>query len=188
MTPESAEFMEPGADETGCDAARRAAASLADEIAGAIAGDGAADGGAAAERPKEPWTRATEPPPDLREAASETEGGPSARAGEAGDGELESVLRAVADGETSPTRLAMDPEGVRRGLGRLVLVVVRLLHELMEREGLRRIDIGSLTDEEIERLGLTLMRQAEEIDRLREHFGLEPEDMQLDLGPLGRVF
>ena len=49
------------------------------------------------------------------------------------------------------------------------------------------IDAGSLTEEQIERLGLTLMRQAEEIDRLRKEFGLEEQDLNLDLGPLGRL-
>lgn len=129
-----------------------------------------------------PETMASMPPPE----STETEAAAVARGGTTE--ELESVLRAVTEGETTPSRVAMDPDGVKRGLGRLVLVVVRLLHELMEREGLRRIDGGALTDEEIERLGLTLMRQAEEIEKLREHFGLEEDDVQLDLGPLGRVF
>jgi hypothetical protein len=62
------------------------------------------------------------------------------------------------------------------------------LHELLERQALRRIDGGSLTEEQIERLGLTLMGQAEEIDRLRKEFGLEEDDLNLDLGPLGKVF
>jgi len=59
---------------------------------------------------------------------------------------------------------------------------------LLERQALRRIDGGSLTEEQIERLGLTLMGQAEEIDRLRKEFDLEEDDLILDLGPLGKVF
>ena len=59
---------------------------------------------------------------------------------------------------------------------------------MLERQALRRIDAGSLTGEQIERLGLTLMGQAEEIDRLRKEFGLEEDDLNLDLGPLGRLF
>jgi hypothetical protein len=186
--------MEPRPDDREAEFARRAADAAAAMIAGG-AGAPAPDAPGAPGAPDVPGTRdAAVDASAPAEAAARTtsqgarDGGPSARAGEAGDGELESVLRAVADGETSPTRLAMDSEGVRRGLGRLVLVVVRLIHELMEREGLRRIDSSSLSEEDIERLGLTLMRQAEEIERLREHFGLEPEDMQLDLGPLGRMF
>jgi hypothetical protein len=85
-------------------------------------------------------------------------------------------------------RLELDPEQVKNGLGQLVLAVVKLLHELLERQALRRIDAGSLTDEQIERLGFTLMRQAEEIDRLRNEFGLEDQDLNLDLGPLGTLY
>jgi len=85
-------------------------------------------------------------------------------------------------------RLELDPEHVKNGLGQLVLTVIKLLHELLERQALRRIDAGSLTEEQIERLGLTLMRQAEEIDRLRHEFGLEEKDLNLDLGPLGTLF
>ncbi len=85
-------------------------------------------------------------------------------------------------------RLSLDPDNVKNGLGQLVLTVVKLLHELLERQALRRIDGGSLSDEQIERLGLTLLRQSEEIDRLRKEFGLEERDLNLDLGPLGRVF
>jgi hypothetical protein len=87
-----------------------------------------------------------------------------------------------------PARLEIDPESVKNGLGQLVLTLVKLLHELLERQAIRRIEAGSLGSEQIEKLGLTLMRQAEEIDRLRREFGLEEEDLNLDLGPLGRVF
>jgi hypothetical protein len=84
-------------------------------------------------------------------------------------------------------RLNLDPDKVKNGLGRLVLTLVKLLHELLERQALRRIDAGYLREEEIERLGLTLMRQTQEIDRLRQEFGLEEEDLNLDLGPLGKL-
>ena len=86
------------------------------------------------------------------------------------------------------TRLNLNPESVKNGLGQLVLTLVKLLHELLERQALRRIDGGSLSEEEIERLGLTLMRQAEEIERLRKEFGLDEKDLNLDLGPLGSLF
>jgi hypothetical protein len=87
-----------------------------------------------------------------------------------------------------PPRLELDPERTKNGLGQLVLTLVKLLHEVLERQALRRIDAGGLTAEEIERLGLTLMRQAQELDRLRREFGLEEADLNLDLGPLGRLF
>jgi hypothetical protein len=83
--------------------------------------------------------------------------------------------------------LDLDPESVKNGLGQLVLTLIKLLHELLARQAIRRVDAGSLTDEEIERMGLTLMRQAEEIERLREQFGLDEEDLNLDLGPLGKL-
>ena len=88
----------------------------------------------------------------------------------------------------SLARLNIDPERLKNGLGQLVLTLVKLLHELLERQALQRIDNGSLSAEQIERIGLTLMRQAEEIERLRIEFGLKEEDLNLDLGPLGRVF
>ena len=91
-------------------------------------------------------------------------------------------------GTGSRRRLDLDPERVKNGLGQLVLTLIKLLHEVLERQALRRIDAGSLTEEQIERLGLTLMRQAEEIDRPRKEFGLEEQDLNLDLGPLGTLF
>jgi hypothetical protein len=68
-----------------------------------------------------------------------------------------------------------------------VLTVVKLLHELLERQAIRRIEAGSLSDQQTEKLGFTLMRQAQEIERLRKEFGLEDEDLNLDLGPLGKL-
>ena len=96
--------------------------------------------------------------------------------------------RAPHNGTPRGARLDLDPDRLKNGLGQLVLTVIKLLHELLERQALRRIDAGSLTAEQIERLGLTLMGQAEEIDRLRKEFGLEEDDLNLDLGPLGKVF
>jgi hypothetical protein len=69
----------------------------------------------------------------------------------------------------------------------LVLTLVELLRELLERQALKRIEGGSLTEEEIERLGLTFLRLAEEVQRLKRQFGLTDDDLNLDLGPLGRL-
>lgn len=88
---------------------------------------------------------------------------------------------------TGPPRVEIDPEGLKNGLGQLVLTLVRLLHELLEKQALRRMEAGTLTDAQVEAIGLTLMRQAEEIERLRELFHLEPDDLNLDLGPIGRL-
>lgn len=83
--------------------------------------------------------------------------------------------------------LELDPDDVKNGLGQLVLTLVKLLHELLEKQAIRRMESGSLTEGQIERLGLALMRQSEEIGRLRKEFGLQEEDLNLDLGPLGRL-
>jgi hypothetical protein len=85
----------------------------------------------------------------------------------------------------SAGRIEMDPEEVGRDLGRLVLTIVELLRQLMERQALRRVDVGDLSDETVERLGVGLMRLEEAMEELREYFGLRPEDLNLDLGPLG---
>ncbi|MEV0733735.1 gas vesicle protein K [Polymorphospora sp. NPDC050346] len=82
-------------------------------------------------------------------------------------------------------RLAVDQDSVERGLASLVLTVVELLRQLMERQALRRVDLGDLTDEQVERIGMTLMALEEQMTQLREYFGLSPEDLNLDLGPLG---
>lgn len=99
-------------------------------------------------------------------------------------GQAASALRSPA-GQTP--RINLDPDNFKNGLGQLVLTLVKLLHELLERQGIRRIEAGGLTDDQIERLGLTLLKQAQEIDRLRKEFGLEEEDLNLDLGPLGQL-
>jgi len=78
-----------------------------------------------------------------------------------------------------------DPESVERGLVSLVLTVVELLRQLMERQALRRVEDGSLTDDQVENIGRTLMALETRMAELREHFGLSPEDLNLDLGPLG---
>jgi hypothetical protein len=84
-------------------------------------------------------------------------------------------------------RLNFDVNDTKNGLVQLVLTLVKLLHELLERQAIRRVEAGSLSEPQIERLGLTLMRQAQEIERLRKEFGLEEEDLNLDLGPLGKL-
>lgn len=84
-------------------------------------------------------------------------------------------------------RVEADPENVEKGLVQLVLTIVELLRQLMERQALRRVEAGGLSDEQIERLGQTLMLLAERMDELKQDFGLEDRDLNLDLGPLGRL-
>lgn len=89
--------------------------------------------------------------------------------------------------DTSGPRLDLDPDELRKGLGKLVVTILRLLHELLEKQAVRRVDSGSLTDAEIERLGRTLLLQSREIDRIAEEFDVETKDCNLDLGPLGSL-
>lgn len=86
------------------------------------------------------------------------------------------------------SRLDTDPENLERDLVALVLTIVELLRELMERQALRRVENdAALTDERIERIGTTLMRLDERMAELCDHFGLERDDLNIDLGPLGRL-
>jgi hypothetical protein len=98
-------------------------------------------------------------------------------------------LELGAPGEAGPLarrcRIDADPEAVERSLVCLVLTIVELLRQLMERQALRRVEHGSLTDEQVEKLGTTLMALEGRMTELRDHFGLKPEDLNLDLGPLG---
>jgi hypothetical protein len=86
-----------------------------------------------------------------------------------------------------PQRLKAEPETIDRELFKLVLTIVELVRQLMERQALRRIDQGDLTDEQIEDLGQGLMRLEEAMTSLRERFDLKPADLNIDLGPLGSL-
>jgi hypothetical protein len=78
-----------------------------------------------------------------------------------------------------------DPRSAERGLASLVLTVVELLRQLMERQAMRRVEDGTVTDEQAERLGYTLMRLDQRMSELTGQFGLTREDLNIDLGPLG---
>jgi hypothetical protein len=93
--------------------------------------------------------------------------------------ELERIAAAL------PRRIDADPERVEKGLAQLVLTLVELLRQLMERQALRRMETGTLTDEEVERLGETFMKLEQRMEELKRHFELEDEDLNLNLGPLG---
>ena len=84
-------------------------------------------------------------------------------------------------------RIEADPENVERGLAQLVLTVVELLRQIIERQAIRRVEAGNLDDETVERLGRTLMALEQRMDELKQTFGLTDEDLNLDLGPLGRL-
>jgi hypothetical protein len=95
------------------------------------------------------------------------------------------ALHAVA--RALPDRINADPERVEQGLARLVLTVIELLREVLEHQAVRRMDGGTLSDAEIERLGLALLKLNSRMDELKQTFGLTDEDLNIDLGPLGRL-
>jgi len=80
-----------------------------------------------------------------------------------------------------------DPEDVQRSVARLVLTLVEFIRQLLERQAIRRMEGGTLSPEETESVGVALMRLEETVRDIAARFGLEPEDLNLDLGPLGRL-
>ncbi len=86
-----------------------------------------------------------------------------------------------------PDRVNVDPEGVEQGLAKLVLTLVEFLRQVLERQAIRRMDGGTLTDDEVERVGLALMRLEAKVREMAEVFGLDPDDLNLGLGPIGKL-
>lgn len=100
--------------------------------------------------------------------------------------EMEDFARSLTEGrDLSPSRINLEPEKVEQGLAKLVLSLIELLRQLMERQAIRRMEGGSLSPDEIERLGTTLMKLEKRMEELKEHFGID--DLNLDLGPLGKL-
>ena len=100
--------------------------------------------------------------------------------------EIES-LRAELQRQASAPRWNADPQDVQRSVAQLVLTLVEFLRQLLERQAIRRMERDSLTAEETEDIGVALMRLEETVRELADRFGLQPEDLNLDLGPLGRL-
>ncbi len=90
-------------------------------------------------------------------------------------------------GRSSPPRWNADPEDVRRSVLKLVLTLVEFIRQILERQAIRRMEAQTLTAADTEAVGLALMRLEETIRELADQFGLAPEDLNLDLGPLGRL-
>ena len=86
-----------------------------------------------------------------------------------------------------PQRLETDADAVARDLLKLVLTIVELVRQLMERQALRRVEEGDLTDEQVEGLGQGLMHLEEAMEELKARYGLTTDDLNLDLGPLGTL-
>lgn len=100
-------------------------------------------------------------------------------------GELNRELKAV--GESGIERIECSPETVEQGLARLVLSLIELLRRLMERQAIRRMEGGSLPDATVEELGQALMKLEAKVHEIAAAFGLRPEDLNLELGPLGNL-
>ncbi|HEV7213513.1 MAG TPA: gas vesicle protein K [Chloroflexota bacterium] len=93
----------------------------------------------------------------------------------------------LAPPSSRPAGLDLDPDHMEAGLARLLLTLVELIRQLLERQAIRRMDGGSLSDAEVERLGLALLRLQEKLHELAAVFGLQPEDLNIELGPLGNL-
>jgi hypothetical protein len=99
--------------------------------------------------------------------------------------EFAGELRRVAD--ALPERINVDARSVEQGLAKLVLTLIELVRRLLEKQAVRRMEGGGLTPEQVEELGLALMKLEEKMRELKGQFGLEDEDLNLDLGPIGKL-
>lgn len=86
-----------------------------------------------------------------------------------------------------PSRIELSPDNIEQGLAKLVLTLIDFLRQLLERQAIRRMEGGTLSDQEIEQMGEALMKLEGKIRELAEQFGLSPADLNIDLGPLGRL-
>jgi hypothetical protein len=101
------------------------------------------------------------------------------------DNDLEVQLAELS--RSLPERINAQPDSAAKELGRLVLTLVEVLRKVLEHQAVRRMDGGTLSPEEVERLGLALLRLSERMEELKSAFGLRDEDLDIDLGPLGRL-
>jgi hypothetical protein len=101
--------------------------------------------------------------------------------------ELETLRKEIERRVDQAPRWNADPKDVQKSVARLVLALIEFLRKLLERQAIRRMENGTLTPEQTEAIGLALMRLEETVHELARRFGLKPEDLNLDLGPLGRL-
>jgi hypothetical protein len=101
--------------------------------------------------------------------------------------QLRDSLRLSDAAEGLSGRVDCSPENIEQGLAKLVLSLIELLRQLLERQAIRRMQGGSLTDKQVEDMGEALMKLEAKIHELAKHFNLTPADLNLDLGPLGRL-
>ena len=99
--------------------------------------------------------------------------------------EFVAELRRVAD--RLPERVNIDAQSVEQGLAKLVLTLIELIRRLLEKQAVRRMEGGGLSPEQVEELGLALMKLEEKMAELKEQFGLQDEELNIDLGPIGKL-
>jgi hypothetical protein len=92
-----------------------------------------------------------------------------------------------ASGPSSPLRWNADPDDVQRSVAQLVLTLVEFIRKLLERQSIRRMEAGTLTDQQTEDIGRALMKLEETVVDIAARFGVLPEDLNLDLGPIGKL-
>ncbi len=97
------------------------------------------------------------------------------------------LAQIMMESASAARRIELNAENAAAGLGKLAVTIVNLLHELLERQAIRRMDNGSLTETQIDQLGDCLMKQSEAIDALCTAFGIQRHELNLDLGPLGKL-
>lgn len=103
-------------------------------------------------------------------------------------GEIPKSAKAGAETATGlPERIDCSPENIEQGLAKLVLSLVELLRQLLERQAIRRMEGGSLSEQQVEQMGEALMTLEAKIHELAQNFGLTPADLNIDLGPLGHL-
>ncbi len=112
-------------------------------------------------------------------------GEPAARASPGAVAAFEQELGELAP--SLPERIDVDPAAAENGLARLVLTIIELLRDVLEHQAVRRMDGGMLDESEVERLGLALMRLDERMREIKTIFGVTDEELNIDLGPLGRL-
>ena len=104
---------------------------------------------------------------------------------EAAVADLKRQLQAAAGGQQE--RIDCDQETIEQGLAKLVLTLIELLRRLLERQAIRRMEGGTLSEQQVEEMGLALMKLEQKIHELTTAFNLKPEDLNLDLGPIGKL-
>jgi hypothetical protein len=105
------------------------------------------------------------------------------------NGPLEEISVELGNlGITDDSRIELTPDNAESGLAKLVLTLVELIRKLVEKQAMRRVEGGTLTDDEIERLGETLMKLELKMEELKKHFNLTDRDLNINLGPLGDLY